>query len=76
MKTINNESLTLPTEVLADLGNGETYALTNAHEVLAFIVPAQNPTSKRPIGLAKGEFSVPDDFNDPLPEVEAGFYGE
>jgi len=23
----------------------------------------------RPIGLAKGEFTVPDDFNDPLPEV-------
>ena len=23
---------------------------------------------KRPIGLAKGEFVVPDDFNDPLPD--------
>ncbi len=23
---------------------------------------------KRPIGLAKGEFTVPDDFNDPLPD--------
>ena len=22
----------------------------------------------RPIGLAKGEFTVPDDFNDPLPD--------
>ena len=22
----------------------------------------------RPIGLAKGQFTVPDDFNDPLPE--------
>ncbi|MGK7894370.1 MAG: DUF2281 domain-containing protein [Xenococcus sp. (in: cyanobacteria)] len=23
---------------------------------------------RRPIGLAKGEFTVPDDFNDPLPD--------
>lgn len=23
---------------------------------------------QRPIGLAKGEFTVPDDFNDPLPD--------
>ena len=30
-----------------------------------------NPTSlsqPRPIGLAKGQFTVPDDFNAPLPE--------
>ena len=30
-----------------------------------------NPTTRkepRPIGLAKGEFTVPDDFNAPLPE--------
>jgi hypothetical protein len=25
-------------------------------------------SSPRPIGLAKGQFTVPDDFNDPLPE--------
>ena len=25
-------------------------------------------TQPRPIGLAKGQFSVPDDFNAPLPE--------
>jgi hypothetical protein len=31
----------------------------------------------RPIGLAKGEFTVPDDFNAPLPEdVMRGFQGE
>ena len=32
---------------------------------------------KLPIGLAKGEFVVPDDFNDPLPkEIEDLFWGE
>ena len=26
------------------------------------------PSQPRPIGLAKGQFTVPDDFNAPLPE--------
>jgi hypothetical protein len=31
----------------------------------------------RILGSAKGEFTVPDDFNDPLPkEIEEIFYGE
>lgn len=31
----------------------------------------------RPLGLAKGEFTVPDDFNAPLPEeVLRGFEGK
>ena len=31
----------------------------------------------RPLGLAKGEFTVPDDFNSPLPEdVLRGFEGK
>ncbi len=29
----------------------------------------------RPIGIGKGDFEVPDDFNDPLPqEIEDEFY--
>ena len=32
-------------------------------------IPAPAPLSQlRPIGLAKGQFTVPDDFNTPLPE--------
>ena len=31
---------------------------------------------KLQIGVLKGAFKVPDDFNDPLPEFEAAFYGE
>ena len=35
------------------------------------------PAAPRPIGLAKGEFTVPDDFNAPLPEdVLRGFEGK
>jgi len=27
-----------------------------------------SPSQPRPVGLAKGEFTVPNDFNSPLPE--------
>lgn len=34
-------------------------------------------SQRRPIGLAKGQFTVPDDFNAPLPEdVVRAFEGE
>lgn len=35
---------------------------------LLTILPAPVLSASRPIGLAKGQFTVPDDFNDPLPE--------
>jgi hypothetical protein len=35
------------------------------------------PSQPRPIGLAKGQFTVPDDFNAPLPEdVLQSFEGQ
>jgi hypothetical protein len=35
---------------------------------LLTILDSQGLSQPRPIGLAKGQFSVPDDFNSPLPE--------
>ncbi len=36
--------------------------------LLTFAVADQPAATRRPIGLAKGMFKVPDDFNAPLPE--------
>jgi antitoxin (DNA-binding transcriptional repressor) of toxin-antitoxin stability system len=48
---------------------GETIVITRADEPLAEIKPiGQDAIRLRPFGLAAGEFTVPDDFNDPLPE--------
>ena len=60
---------------------GETVIITRAGQPVAEIRPASRPDSadtphgeaaqnekRRPIGLAAGEFTVPDDFDDPLPE--------
>ena len=48
---------------------GEVFVITKAGQPLAEIRPVI-PTTRflRPFGLALGEFSVPDDFDAPLPE--------
>lgn len=37
--------------------------------LLTFALTDDSKTVSRPIGLAKGQFVVPDDFNAPLPET-------
>lgn len=61
---------------------GETLLIVKAGKPVAELkpVPADtvtaNATGQRPYGLARGEFVVPDDFNDPLPEnIIAEFEG-
>ena len=58
---------------LRDAKAGETFLVTQFGQPLAEIkpvVPAEEGKKKslRPIGLAEGEFVVPDDFDAPLPE--------
>jgi hypothetical protein len=43
-------------------------ALPEKASGLLTILNPPPPLDPRPIGLAKGQFSVPDDFNAPLPE--------
>lgn len=48
---------------------GETIVITRHHRAVAELRPLKAPVrGLRPWGLAKGEFVVPDDFNDPLPD--------
>jgi len=42
---------------------------------LVLILPTEQKPRKRQLGSAKGQFTVPDDFNDPLPkEIEDCFW--
>ncbi len=43
-------------------------ALPEKASGLLTILNPPPPSQPRPIGLAKGQFTVPDDFNAPLPE--------
>ena len=47
---------------------GETIVITRDDQPVAEIRPLRGAKGRRPIGLAKGEFVVPDDFDDPLPD--------
>jgi len=47
---------------------GETVVVFENDQAVAEMRPLVKRSGKRPIGLAKGDFVVPEDFNDPLPE--------
>ncbi|MFN5514243.1 MAG: type II toxin-antitoxin system Phd/YefM family antitoxin [Cyanobacteriota bacterium] len=56
-------------EILKLIQEGNSLILTQADQPIAEIKPITTKTKKRrPIGLCQGEFIVPDNFNDPLPE--------
>ncbi len=75
MKKINiHDAKTHLSRYLAKLKKGETIILCKRNEPIAEIRLLAAPLSrKRPIGLAKGQFQVPADFFQPLPDdlVEA-----
>ena len=61
----------LTVEVEIDHGHvlpkGAEFLPENASGLLTILVPTL-PPQLRPIGLAKGQFTVPENFNAPLPE--------
>jgi antitoxin (DNA-binding transcriptional repressor) of toxin-antitoxin stability system len=76
MQTIESAELKLPDRLLQTLGEGETIIVSDGTRPIAFLISAENLSSPRPFGLCKGEFEVPDDFNEPSAEIESLFYGE
>ena len=56
---------------------GQTIILCDRNRPFAELrpLPKRSP-ARRPFGLAKGRVSLPDDFNDPDPEIEALFMGK
>jgi antitoxin (DNA-binding transcriptional repressor) of toxin-antitoxin stability system len=66
-----------PGEYLHRVLEGETLVLFHDDRAVAEIRPLTASRELRPIGLARGQFVVPDDFDDPLPEdILAAFEGK
>jgi antitoxin (DNA-binding transcriptional repressor) of toxin-antitoxin stability system len=67
-----------PAAFLDAVERGEPATLLCGDRTVAEVRPVPvSPTKKRPIGLCKGEFVVPDDFDAPLPDdILKDFYGE
>ena len=54
---------------------GEEVTITRSGRPVARLVPVEPRCARRELGSAKGQFTVPDDFNDPLdPETAAPFW--
>jgi antitoxin (DNA-binding transcriptional repressor) of toxin-antitoxin stability system len=73
-----HEAKTHLSRYLADLEKGEIILLCRRNQPIAEIrAVGHRDSEKRPIGLAKGNFSVPASFFDELPEeTSALFSGE
>jgi antitoxin (DNA-binding transcriptional repressor) of toxin-antitoxin stability system len=79
MKKLNiHEAKTQLSRYLALLEKGESLLLGRRNVPIAEIRPLPpQQKEKRPIGLAKGEFEVPPEFFEPLPDdILAAFEGE
>ena len=71
-----HEAKTHLSRLLERVAMGEEVIIAKAGKPMAKLVPIGSRSKKRTLGTAKGEFSVPDDFNAPLPkEIEDLFWG-
>lgn len=70
-----HEAKTHLSRLLERVAMGEEVIIAKAGKPVAKLVPLGGRAKKRILGSAKGEFTVPDDFNDPLPkDIENLFY--
>lgn len=70
-----HEAKTHLSKLLERVAMGEEVVIAKAGNPVAKLVPVKSATPKFQFDCAKGEFIVPDDFNDPLPkEIEDLFY--
>jgi prevent-host-death family protein len=67
-----------PSKYLRQVEAGETIVIVEADKPIAELRPiSSNSKQLRPFGLCAGEFTVPDDFDAPLPEdILSAFEGK
>lgn len=72
-----HEAKTHLSRLLQRVAEGEEVVIARAGVPVARLVPVENTVKKRPVGFAKGEIWIADDFDGPLPDdILAGFTGE
>ena len=69
-----HEAKTHLSKLLERVALGEEVVIAKAGKPVAKLVPIKKTAKKRVFGSAKGEFTGPDDFNDPDREIEELFY--
>jgi prevent-host-death family protein len=69
-----HEAKTHLSKLLERVSLGEEVVIANAGTPVAKLVPVTGQKREFRFGSARGEFVVPDEFNDPDPEIEDLFY--
>jgi len=70
-----HEAKTHLSKLLERVALGEEVIIAKAGKPVAKLVRIESAPKNRILGSARGQFVVPDDFNDPLPkEIEDLFY--
>ena len=78
MRTFNiHQAKTNLSKLLSEVELGEEIIIANRGVPIAKLVPFREDSARQAsLGTDRGRFTVPDDFNDPLPEdILAGFEG-
>jgi len=69
-----HEAKTHLSKLLQRVALGEEVIIAKAGKPVARLVAIKPKRAPRRIGTGKGDFVVPQDFNDPWPEFEKDFY--
>ncbi len=78
METVNiHEAKTHLSRLVEKAAKGESFIIAKAGKPMVKVVPLEEAKPKRRLGFMKGQFTVPDDFDEMgRAEIEAMFYGE
>lgn len=78
MEQVNiHQAKTHLSELLNRAVSGEDIVIAKAGKPMVRLVPIAQPPNRRVLGRDKGLYTVPDDFDDPLPDdIQAAFDGE
>jgi len=71
-----HEAKTHLSRLLQRVASGEEIVIANAGVPVARLVPIELSKSRRKLGVDKGKIWIADDFDAPLPEIEALFVGD
>lgn len=77
MKVNTHQAKTHLSKLLRRVAAGEDITIARAGVPIARLVAVERKVPQRPLGLDRGRFEVPEDFDAPLPsDLIAAFYGK
>ncbi len=62
-------------DVIDRVRDGEEFSIVRDGQVVALLVPAEDPERRRALGMFRGRIWMSPDFNDPLSEEELREWG-